>query len=119
LKNYLIHEHVEIIAKDKETDVEMMALAGDAEIIICTRHSPGVLQCAPKLKLIQKTGAGVDAIPFEAIPNNVLIANTSGANSILLAESTIAMMFAVAKQIVPKHSAFPCRYDGRAGLIDE
>ena len=112
LRNYRIPEDVEIISPLSGTDEEMVALAREAEIIICTRLTPEVAKSAPNLKLIQKTGAGVDAIPFESIPDKVLVANTSGANSVPLAEGTIALMFALAKRIVPKNNAFPGRYSG-------
>jgi len=121
----LLTEKAEIIAPENGTDDELQALAGDADIIVCVRLSPEVLKKAYKLKLIQKTGAGVDAIPFDAIPEHVLVANTSGANPVPLAEGTIAVMFALAKHIVQRNSAFPGRYlktgtelrDKKVGII--
>jgi len=104
-------ERVEVMAPEGGTDDEMVMLAREAEIIICTRLSSEVVENAPNLKLIQKTGAGVDAIPFEIIPEHVLVANTSGSNSVPLAEGTIALMFALAKNIVQRHNAFPGRYN--------
>jgi D-3-phosphoglycerate dehydrogenase len=117
--NNQIPEHIELIIPEHGTDEEMVALAHDVEIIICTRLSPDVVKSAPNLKLIQKTGAGVDAIPFEVIPEHVFVANTSGANSVPLAEGTIAMMFALAKHIVQKHNAFPGRYNRRGTELRE
>ena len=103
--------HVDIIAPEKGTDEELTVLAEDVEIIVCTRLSEDVVKKAPKLKLIQKTGAGVDAIPFDVIPEHVFVANTSGANPVPLAEGTIAIMFALAKHIVQRNRAFPDRYN--------
>ena len=114
-KEDLLPENVDILAPETGTDEELMALAGDAEIIVCTRLSEKVVKKAPKLRLIQKTGAGVDAIPFDVIPEHVFVANTSGANPVPLAEGAIAMMFALAKHIVQRHGTFPDGYD-RPGI---
>jgi len=121
----LFAQHVDIIAPEKGTDEELSVLAEDAEIIVCTRLSEDVVIKASKLKLIQKTGAGVDAIPFDVIPEKVFVANTSGANPVPLAEGAIAMMFALAKHIVQRNRVFHDRYlktgtelrDKKAGII--
>ncbi|MCK5342194.1 MAG: hypothetical protein KAR20_02255, partial [Candidatus Heimdallarchaeota archaeon] len=82
-------------------------LARDVEIIVCTRLSAVVVKGANKLKLIQKTGAGVDALPFDVIGDEVFVANTSGANPVPLAEGTISLLLALAKRVVQRHKAFP------------
>jgi len=114
-KEDLFPENVDLISPETGTDEELMALAADAEIIVCSRLSEKVVKKAAKLRLIQKTGAGVDAIPFDAIPEHVFVANTSGANPVPLAEGAIAMMFALAKHIVQRHGRFPAQYD-RPGI---
>ena len=76
---------------------ELIRLARDVEVIVCVRLSAEVVYSAEKLKLIQKTGAGVDAIPFQALRNDVLVANISGSNPIPMAEGAIALVFALAK----------------------
>ena len=105
----LLPENIEFIVPKEGTDEELIELAEDAEIIIATRLSAEVIKAAKKLVFIQKTGAGVDAFPFEAIPEHVLVANTSGSNPVPMAEGTIAMMFALAKKLVQKHNTFPNR----------
>lgn len=85
---------------------ELIRLARDVEVIVCVRLSAEVVYSAEKLKLIQKTGAGVDAIPFQALRNDVLVANTSGSNPIPMAEGAVALVFALAKRIVQRHNRF-------------
>ena len=58
---------VEIVYPETGTDEELVELARDVEVILSTRLSPVVAENAPKLKLLQKTGAGVDDMPFEAL----------------------------------------------------
>lgn len=103
----LLPDNVEFITPKKGTDEDLLELARDVEIIVCTRLSAEVVKEAKKLTFIQKTGAGVDAIPFNAIGDDVLIANTSGANPVPLAEGAISLMFSLAKRVVQRHNTFP------------
>jgi phosphoglycerate dehydrogenase-like enzyme len=103
----MIPDDIQIVVPEKGTEEELMQLATDVDVIVCVSLSKKVAQAARKLKLVQKTGAGVDAIPFEFLGNDVLIANTSGANPRLLAEGTVAFVLALAKQIIRRHSLFP------------
>jgi len=111
LKNQknLLPDCIETIVPEKGTDEEILTLAKDVEVIVCSRLSAEAVMAAKRLKLIQKTGAGVDAIPFDAIGENIFIANTSGANPVPLAEGAIALIFALAKRIVQRHNLFPER----------
>ncbi|MHA1932252.1 MAG: hypothetical protein ACW96X_06905, partial [Promethearchaeota archaeon] len=81
----LLPDNVEFIVPERGTEEELARLARDVEIIVCTRLSAVVVKKAKNLKLIQKTGAGVDALPFDAINDDVYVANTSGANPVPLA----------------------------------
>jgi len=105
----IIENSFEIISPKGETDEELLYLVEDVEIIVCTRLSAEVAKKAKKMKLLQKTGAGVDALPFEAIGDDVLVANTSGSNPVPLAEGTIAMILTLAKRIVLRNNLFPDR----------
>ncbi len=103
----LLPDNIELIVPEKGTEEELIRLARDVEIIVCTRLSAAVVKEAKNLKLIQKTGAGVDALPFDAIGDDILVANTSGANPVPLAEGTISLLLALAKRVVQRHKAFP------------
>jgi len=103
----MIPDDIQIIVPQKGSEEELISLASDVEVIICVHLSSDVTRAAKKLKLIQKTGAGVDAIPFEVLKDQVFVANTSGANPLPLAEGAVALVLALAKNIVNKHNHFP------------
>ncbi|NHJ31456.1 MAG: hypothetical protein FK732_01210 [Asgard group archaeon] len=105
----LFPSNIELIVPKEGTDEEIEELIQDVEIVVCTRLSAEAARKGKKLKLIQKTGAGVDAIPFEAIREEIIVANTSGANPVPLAEGTIALMISLAKKITQKNNSFPER----------
>ena len=101
--------NIQIIVPEKGSDEELISLASDVEVIVCVHLSADVARAAKRLKLIQKTGAGVDAIPFDVLRDDVFVANTSGANPLPLAEGTVALVLALAKNIVSRHNHFPHR----------
>ncbi|MBY8984489.1 MAG: hypothetical protein KGD65_05465 [Candidatus Lokiarchaeota archaeon] len=103
----LLPDNVELIIPEKGTEEELVELARDVEIIVCTRLSASVVKGAKKLKLIQKTGAGVDALPFDVIDDDVFVANTSGANPVPLAEGAISLLLALARRVVQRNKLFP------------
>jgi len=103
----LLPDNIELIVPEKGTEEELVRLAQDVEIIVCTRLSAAVVNKAKNLKLIQKTGAGVDALPFDVIYDDIFVANTSGANPVPLAEGTISLLLALAKHVVQRHKSFP------------
>ena len=109
----LLSKEIELITPKEGTDKEVIELAKEAEIIVCTRLHPDAAAAAKKVKLIQKTGAGVDAIPFETIREEALVANTSGANPVPMAEGAIALIISLAKRIVHRHNLFPDRSSDR------
>jgi len=97
---------VEVVAPETGTDDELAGLAGDVEVIVATRLSPEVARAAPGLLLLQKTGAGVDDMPFEALRGETWVANTSGSNPLPLAEGAAALVMALAKKMVQRHRGF-------------
>ncbi|MFW9941120.1 MAG: 2-hydroxyacid dehydrogenase [Candidatus Thorarchaeota archaeon] len=103
----LLPENIELITPKKGTDEEIERLAQDVDIIVCTRLSVAVVKGAKNLKLIQKTGAGVDALPFDAIGDDIFVANTSGANPVPLAEGAVSLLLALAKRVVQRNNLFP------------
>ncbi len=104
---------IDVLSPEVGTDEELIELAGDVEVILATRLSPEVALAAPRLRLLQKTGAGVDDLPFDALGEGVWVANTSGSNAVRLAEGAVALVLALAKRIVQRHNGFR---DGRDGV---
>ena len=108
---------VEIVYPTTGTDEELVELARDVEVIVSTRLSPVVAENAPKLKLLQKTGAGVDDMPFEALKPDTYMANTSGSNPLPLAEGAVALVLALAKRIAPRNKEFNKGRSGKRGVF--
>jgi D-3-phosphoglycerate dehydrogenase len=104
---------IDVLSPEVGTDEELIELAGDVEVILATRLSPVVALAAPRLRLLQKTGAGVDDLPFDVLGEGVWVANTSGSNPVPLAEGAVALVLALAKRIVQRHRGFR---DGRDGV---
>src|SRR5215469_3943493 len=60
----------------------------------------GLLQHAHKLRVIGRAGVGVDNIDLEAATRKgIAVMNTPGANAVAVAEHTLAMMLAMARQV--------------------
>ncbi len=107
-----------MVAPETGTDDELAGLAGDVEVIVATRLSPVVARAAPRLRLLQKTGAGVDDMPFDALREETWVANTSGSNPLPLAEGAVALVLALAKKVVQRHGGFmEGRSAGRGVLL--
>jgi D-3-phosphoglycerate dehydrogenase len=65
-----------------------------------------VLGVCPRLKLISIWGTGTDNVDLPAAAaRGVTVTNTPGANAVAVAEHTVALMLAVAKQLVPADQA--------------
>ena len=109
-------QEIEIITPQNGDDKEIATLAGDVDVILATRLSSQVARAAANLKLIQKTGAGVDDMPFDALGPDVLVTNTSGANPTPLAEGALALILALAKRVIPRHKTFIAGRSGPPGV---
>ena len=105
IRDYLPMD-IEVVKPETGTDDELAGLAGDVEVIVATRLSPEVALAAPRLKLLQKTGAGVDDMPFDALREETWMANTSGSNPVPVAEGAVALLFALAKKVIQRHGSF-------------
>ena len=67
-----------------------------------TRVTADVINVAQRLKVIGRAGVGVDNIDVEAATRNgILVVNTPTGNTIAAAEHTIALLLALARNIVP------------------
>lgn len=65
----------------------------------------GLLASAPKLRVIGRAGVGVDNIDSDAATRRgIVVMNTPGANAIAVAELTIGVMVALARQIPKANS---------------
>ena len=85
--------NVEIIKK-MVADVEGIILRTNIKV---TRE---IIEAAPHLKIISRTGAGVDNVEVAAATEKgIMVCNTPGVNSISVAEQALALILSVAKQL--------------------
>jgi len=80
--------------EDGVEDVEVLVLFQWRGVI-----GEGLIGRLRSLKFIQALTAGVNHLPFEEIPENVLVASNSGANAGYIAEHAFALMLAAAKRL--------------------
>ena len=92
----------------KSTDMVQypQALAdADAVIVRVSRFRKDALDSCPKLRVIGRTGVGVDSVDVEeATRRGIPVVVTPGANSPAVAEHTVAFMFALAHNLVECHN---------------
>jgi phosphoglycerate dehydrogenase-like enzyme len=85
-------------------DRQLFRLLADAEVLWhCLRPVDAtVLDAAPRLKLVQKIGVGVNTIDLQrAQARNVAVCNMPGTNSRAVAEHALGLMLAVLRQVNP------------------
>ncbi len=71
----------------------------DALLHVLKPVTPEVIRAAPRLKLIQKIGVGVNTIALDAAQAaGVAVCNMPGSNSQAVAEKALSLMFAVLRQ---------------------
>ena len=84
---------------------ELVTRIRDADIVInvrsTTRFTADVIERCPRLRLISIWGTGTDNVDLSAArTRGVRVTNTPGVSAIAVAEHTLALIMAVAKQIV-------------------
>ena len=81
---------------------DQAAAVGDAEVVfaLAAPIGPELLSAAPRLRLIQKLGAGVDRIDRDGcVRRGIAIARLAGGNAIPAAEHTVLLMLAVLRRL--------------------
>ncbi len=110
----LSEEGVEMLRKGGQIQVdvrpnlpheELVKIIGDYDALIIrsgTKATADVVEAGKNLKVIGRAGVGVDNVDVKAATRRgVLVMNTPSANIISAAEHTMAMMLALARNIVP------------------
>jgi phosphoglycerate dehydrogenase-like enzyme len=90
------------VAADQTTAARAMALKGaDIGLIMAARVTPALIDVAPRLRFIQKMGAGVDNINLEACQSaGITVARLSAGNAIQVAEHTAMMILAASRRLI-------------------
>ena len=109
--------HIETIKKMVE-DIEGIILRTNIKL---TRE---IIDAAPNLKVISRTGAGVDNVDVTAATKRgILVCHAPGVNSISVAEHTLALILALEKQLKIVDQAvhtgnWKIRYTSKTGDLD-
>jgi D-3-phosphoglycerate dehydrogenase len=100
---------IAFVARDCGTRDDLAAVAGDAEIVWLLGGSKilnGNLDVLPACGAIVRTGSGTDNVPVaEATARDILVANTPAAVAETVADHALAMMLALARQLLPMDRA--------------
>ncbi|MDQ3699558.1 MAG: hydroxyacid dehydrogenase, partial [Chloroflexota bacterium] len=86
------------------TEAELLPLVGEVDAVLASTDAftRRVLEAAPRLKIISRVGVGYDAIDIEAATEHgVWVTITPGTNEHSVADLTLALVLALARQIVP------------------
>lgn len=88
--------------RGKRTEDEMLdILSGiDGAIVAGERFTPGVMDGAPRLRVISRTGVGYDAVDVPAATERgIVVCNTPGVNRHAVSEYTFALMLQCARKM--------------------
>jgi phosphoglycerate dehydrogenase-like enzyme len=91
----------------EDDDALLASLLPDSEVLwhVLKRCTSDMIAAAPKLRLIQKIGVGVNSIDLDAAKaRGIAVCNLPGTNSRAVAELTLALMLAVLRR-VPRFDA--------------
>jgi phosphoglycerate dehydrogenase-like enzyme len=98
---------LEVAICPEDDDTRLASLLPDCEVLwhVLARCTSGMISAAPKLRLIQKIGVGVNTIDLEAAKSRgIPVCNLPGTNSRAVAELTLALMLATLRR-VPRFDA--------------
>jgi phosphoglycerate dehydrogenase-like enzyme len=102
------------------TSAEVIALLGDAVGVIASNDpfTADAFDACPNLKVIARTGVGVDTIDVPAATRaGVLIATAPGTNEETVADHTLALMLALVRRLVEHDRSLREHRWDRAGSI--
>ena len=98
---------LEIAICPEDDDARLATLLPECEVLwhVLKRCTSDMIAAAPKLRLIQKIGVGVNTIDLDAAQTRgIPVCNLPGTNSRAVAELTLALMLAVLRR-VPRFDA--------------
>jgi D-3-phosphoglycerate dehydrogenase len=105
----LLEGRAEIVTAPDTSKETAIRLVKDVEGVILratTRFDSDVIASAQQLKVIARTGVGVDNVDVRAASERgIIVCNFPGMNDLTVAEHTIALIMALAKKVVHMHHA--------------
>jgi len=105
----LLEEKFEVITAPDISEKTLINIVKDIDAIIlrtASKITKKVIDNAPNLKIISRTGAGVDNVDISAASERgILVCNLPGVNNVSVAEHAVAMIMHLAKQLGRMDSA--------------
>jgi D-3-phosphoglycerate dehydrogenase len=99
----LLEQAGEVTANPKITPAELLAALPEYDALVIrsrTKINAQVLEAGPRLKVIGRAGVGVDNIDVPAaVARGVVVVNSPMAASVSVAELTVGLMLALARQV--------------------
>jgi D-3-phosphoglycerate dehydrogenase / 2-oxoglutarate reductase len=96
-------DSIEAVVRDKISRDQLLAIVADADAIVvrsATVIDRELFERAKKLRVVGRAGVGVDNVDVDAATERgVLVMNSPGGSTTTTAEHTIAMLFALARNI--------------------
>ena len=106
-------KEIEPVVHDKISRDELMQIIADADGIIVrstTAVDRELMQKATRLKVVGRAGVGVDNVDLDAATERgILVMNSPGGSTTTTAEHTIAMLFALARNIPQAYKSLKAR----------
>jgi len=100
----LLKQHFDILIADNPSEEALLRKCAEVSAIITRTSShinKKIIEASPKLRIISKTGVGVDNIDVSAATEKgILVCNVPGVNSVSVAEHAVALILAVAKDLL-------------------
>lgn len=99
----------EVAYLPKGPEDERAALLRRADVVLSweieSELSPHEYGLLASVRLLQCVGAGIDHVPFDALPADLIVAGNGGAYGEPMAEHVLAMTLALAKRLAEEHAA--------------
>ena len=95
-------DELEVVVCPEADEDRFAALIAEAEVLwhVLKPVTSAMIAAAPRLRLIQKIGVGVNTIDLEAArARGIAVCNLPGANARAVAELTLALMLGVLRQV--------------------
>jgi D-3-phosphoglycerate dehydrogenase len=93
----------QVDARSGRSPADLAAALADADALLvrsATKVTAELLAAAPKLRIVARAGTGVDNVDVPAASGRgIVVVNAPGANSISVAEHTLALMLALARAV--------------------
>ena len=119
-ENYeeILGDLAHIVFLPEQNALERIRLIEDAEVLVALSFAekeidPREIAHLKKLAFIQLIFAGADSIPFDLIPKDIMLASNAGAFAEPIAEHVLALVLALAKNIIPYHNILAAGRFGR------